>query len=114
MLPWTIGDRDEIEVAYTLTRELLGPGPRHRSGPAVRDHAFHMLGVERLVALIDPDNAASSHVARNIGMHLEQTVDGIAGDGVPTDIYSMQAVDCPDGSTDSDRSPRGAARRVLE
>jgi RimJ/RimL family protein N-acetyltransferase len=38
----------------------------------VRDHAFGLLGLRRLVALVRPENAPSAAVARRIGMDVER------------------------------------------
>jgi RimJ/RimL family protein N-acetyltransferase len=35
---------------------------------AARDYAFDVLGLSRLIALIDPDNVASLRVAEKAGM----------------------------------------------
>jgi len=40
----------------------------------VRDFAFDTLGMKRLIAIIDPSNTASVHVAEKIGMHRETEV----------------------------------------
>ncbi len=44
----------------------------------MRDLAFDGLGIERLVAIVDPENHASVNVARKLGMTYEKdvTLDG--------------------------------------
>lgn len=64
----------EIEVGYRLRRDAWGSGYATEAALAVRDHAFDGLGIERLVAIIDPENHASINVARKLGMVHEKNV----------------------------------------
>ncbi len=63
-----INGRPEIELGYRLLRSAWGQGYATEAATAVRDYAFDVLGIERLVSLIDPDNAASIAVAKKLGM----------------------------------------------
>jgi ribosomal-protein-alanine N-acetyltransferase len=89
LLPWTIEERPEVEVAYLLAREYWGRGLATEAAQAIRDYAFEHLNMSRLICLIDPANHASRRVAEKTGMTLEKEVDGIDGDGIPTLIYSI-------------------------
>ena len=62
----------EVEIGYRLARAVWGQGYATEAAHAVRDHAFDTLGLKRLIALIDPSNLASLHVAEKIGMHYEK------------------------------------------
>lgn len=64
----------EIEVGYRLRRNAWGRGHATEAATAVRDLAFGSLGVERLVAIVDPANHASVNVARKVGMTYEKDV----------------------------------------
>jgi ribosomal-protein-alanine N-acetyltransferase len=66
---------EEIEVAYLLARPWWGQGLGTEVAGAIRDHARHELGRDRLVSCIYPDNAASIHVAEKIGMRHEKDFD---------------------------------------
>ena len=89
LIPWTIGGRQEVEVAYLLDKPFWGQGLATEAAQAIRDYAFASLGLSRLICLIDPDNHASRNVAAKIGMTLEQELDGIYGDGIPMLIYAI-------------------------
>jgi RimJ/RimL family protein N-acetyltransferase len=89
LLPWKIEDRQEVEVAYLLGKKFWGQGFASEAALAIVRHAFEDLDLSRLICLIDPENIASIKVAQRIGMNLEQKVDGIDGDGIPTLIYSI-------------------------
>ena len=64
----------ETEIGYDLRSDYWGLGLATEAATAVRDLAFGDLGLERLVSLIRPDNAASCRVAEKIGMVHERDV----------------------------------------
>lgn len=70
LLPWDIGGRTEVEVAYLLDKRHWGRGLATEAGRAIVDHAFATLAVDRLICLIDPANGASRRVAGRLGMTL--------------------------------------------
>jgi len=69
-----VNGKPEIEIGYRLARNAWGNGFATESARAVRDFAFCSLGIQRIIAIIDPSNIASIHVAEKIGMHYEQDV----------------------------------------
>ena len=89
LLPWTIEDRQEVEVAFLLGKKFWGQGFASEAALAIVQYAFKHLDLSRLICLIDPENTASVKVAERIGMGFEQKVDGIDGDGFPTLIYAI-------------------------
>jgi RimJ/RimL family protein N-acetyltransferase len=62
----------EIEVGYHVRRSLQGRGYATEAASAARDHARDVLGLDRLIALIDPGNMPSQRVAEKIGLALEK------------------------------------------
>ena len=58
----------EIEIAYLFGRGYWGRGYATEASVAVRDWALGELGLQRLIALIYPDNARSIRVAQKLGM----------------------------------------------
>ena len=89
LLPWTIDDVEEVEIAYLLDRQFWGRGLATEAAAGIRDHGFGALGLDRMISLIDPENVRSQRVAERIGMTLDRRVDGIDGDGIPTLIYAI-------------------------
>jgi RimJ/RimL family protein N-acetyltransferase len=61
----------EIEVGYHVRRALQGHGYATEAAAACRDHAREVLGLRRLIALIDPGNRPSQRVAAKVGLTLE-------------------------------------------
>jgi RimJ/RimL family protein N-acetyltransferase len=69
-----INGQPEVEIGYRLERSAWGRGYATEAARAVRDFAFGDLGMQRLIAIIDPSNTASIRVAEKIGMHHEAEV----------------------------------------
>jgi RimJ/RimL family protein N-acetyltransferase len=86
LLPWTIDQRPEVEVAYMLAKEFWGQGLATEAAQAIRDYGFAQLRLQRLICLIDRDNLASIKVATKIGMAFEK--EGMDDKG-PFLLYSI-------------------------
>ncbi len=89
LLPWTIDDRLEVEVAYMIDKAYWGRGLASEAAGGILRYGFEQLKLSRLICLMDPENIASQRVAEKMGMALEKKVDGIGGDNFPTLIYSI-------------------------
>jgi ribosomal-protein-alanine N-acetyltransferase len=72
LLPWTIEQRPEVEVAYLIDKAYWGQGLATEAAQAIVDYAFEQLHLTRLVCMVGPGNLASANVARKIGMTLER------------------------------------------
>jgi ribosomal-protein-alanine N-acetyltransferase len=86
LLPWTIGQCAEVEVAYLLAREYWGQGLATEAARGIVQHGVEQLGLSRLICMIHPENQASVRVARAIGMTLEK---GLQDENGPLLLYSM-------------------------
>lgn len=80
--------RPEIEIGYRLARFAWGRGYATESVLAVRDYGFNVLCLPRLIAMIDPQNTASIHVAEKAGMRYEKEV-MFEGYTHPDHVYSI-------------------------
>ena len=89
LLPWTIDDHPEVEIAYLIDKAYWRQGFGAEAAKGILQYGFEELKLSRLICLIDPDNIASQKVAEKVGMALEKKVDGIDGDNYPTLIYSI-------------------------
>jgi len=76
----------EIELGYSIKRSHWGQGFAPEAAIAVRDQAFEVLGLRRLVSIIHPDNTRSQAVARKVGMRHETDAQLF---GLPQQIYSL-------------------------
>jgi RimJ/RimL family protein N-acetyltransferase len=72
LTPQVVEEVEQIEVGYHVRRALQGLGYATEAAAACRDFARDVLGLDRLVALIDPANRASQRVAEKIGLAYER------------------------------------------
>jgi RimJ/RimL family protein N-acetyltransferase len=70
-----VDGRTEVEIGYHVVPALQGRGYATEAALATRDFARTVLGLDRIVAIIDPGNAASRRVAEKIGLAVEQEVE---------------------------------------
>jgi RimJ/RimL family protein N-acetyltransferase len=69
-----VAGQPEVEIGYRLARSAWGQGYATEAAGVVRDFAFNTLSLKRLIAMIDPANAASIRVAEKIGMQYEKEI----------------------------------------
>ncbi|HEY3506242.1 MAG TPA: GNAT family N-acetyltransferase [Actinocatenispora sp.] len=72
LTPQDVEGTVEVELGYHVRNDLQGLGYATEAATACRDHARHVLGLSRLVAIIDPDNKPSQRVAEKIGLRFER------------------------------------------
>jgi RimJ/RimL family protein N-acetyltransferase len=87
LLPWTIDEQDEVEVAYTIARRYWGQGFATEAAQAILNYGFQNLDLTRLICLPDPENVASQKVAEKIGMTFEKESRDELG---PLWVYAIQ------------------------
>ena len=72
LLPWTIDGQPEVELAYLIDRSRWGEGLATEAAHGIIKHSRDELGLNRLICLIMPGNAASAAVAIKVGMAFER------------------------------------------
>jgi ribosomal-protein-alanine N-acetyltransferase len=82
-----VDGREEIELGYRLARSYWGRGFATEAVGAVRDYAFDILCLRRLIALIDPENVRSVRVAEKSGFRPEKD---ILFRGKPVRVYAAR------------------------
>jgi RimJ/RimL family protein N-acetyltransferase len=75
---------DEVEVGYAFYPEFWGRGLATEVAAACVGFGRHMLGVPSLVGVTHPDNSASQHVLRKVGLMYERE---ITLRGAPASLY---------------------------
>jgi [ribosomal protein S5]-alanine N-acetyltransferase len=83
-----VDEVEELEIGYRIDPSCWGRGIATEAARAVRDLAFHELGVARVISLIHPDNVASRRVAEKNGMTPEKET---VFRGFPTIVFSIRA-----------------------
>jgi RimJ/RimL family protein N-acetyltransferase len=79
---------DGIDLGYAYLPDWRGQGYAFEAGRAVLDHA-PTLGIERLLAIVSPANAASNGLLRKLGMRFERFMH-MPPDDKATNLYSME------------------------
>lgn len=80
-----------LEVGWTLSPEHWGKGYATEGGAAAARYAFDVVGADKVVSLIQPDNLASIRVAEKLGGSVERTVT-VVGKQVLVYAYTRQTL----------------------
>jgi ribosomal-protein-alanine N-acetyltransferase len=83
-----IADIEETELGYRLMPEHWGKGLATESAIASIDFARVTLGLKRLVALVHPDNHASSKVVHKLGFSVERKISFALVNDVDVNLYA--------------------------
>ena len=70
---------DDVDIGYALLRRFWGNGYAREAAAAVIEHARRDIGLDRLVAITAPGNAASSRLLEALGFGFEGLVTLPAG-----------------------------------
>src|SRR3569832_192481 len=73
VLLFNIVKENRAEMGYALARAAWGQGYASEALPALLDHAFGPLGLNRIEAIVDPRNTASVRVVQGLGFTHEGT-----------------------------------------
>jgi RimJ/RimL family protein N-acetyltransferase len=65
---------DDVDLGYALLPQFCGQGYAVEAGAAVLADARERLGLERIVAIVDPRNGASIRVLEKLGFGFEKMV----------------------------------------
>ncbi len=87
----------EVDLGYRFFRQHWGQGYATEASRACLAHGFGALGLPRILARIDPANAASRAVAVKLGMRL-QTASRPCGHLAAALIYELTAAEWPSES----------------
>lgn len=80
---------DDVDIGFALLPVYWSKGYALESAVAVRDYAAAAIGVRRIVAIVDPANAASIRLLERIGLRFERTV-RLAGDDAELGLYAAE------------------------
>jgi RimJ/RimL family protein N-acetyltransferase len=85
LTPQAVDGIEEIEVGYHVAAAIQRQGYATEAAAAARAYARDVLGLDRFIALIHPDNLPSQRVAEKIGLVFER--DLIEPSGRPLRVY---------------------------
>ena len=84
-LTWQLVDGvEDLEIGYHLLPEFQGQGLATEAATACLDLA-RARGIQRLIAIIAPDNLASRRLAERVGLALEKET---TKSGLPVQVFS--------------------------
>jgi ribosomal-protein-alanine N-acetyltransferase len=64
----------EVDIGFAFLPSYRAQGLAHESAAAVLDHAISRLGLRRVAAVVNPENAASIRLLGKLGMTLDRMV----------------------------------------
>lgn len=99
--PWS-GPSDEIAISYVLGRASWGRGIATEAARRLLRHAFEVNRLDRVMAVIVADNAASRRVLEKLGMHGVKKADSV--DGRKLQYFRIDAPATPSRPPSCDRS----------
>lgn len=91
LLDKEVEGKTEIELVYVIAHEYWGKGYATEIAEALKNYAFDELEVDRLIALIEPENKASEKVAIKVGMTYKNMVTRQSGQ-----LRKLYVVSSPD------------------
>ena len=88
LTPQQVDGVTEQEVGYHVRTALQGRGLATEAAAACCDYARDVLGVDRLIAIVDPQNRPSQRVAEKLGLVVERDSDNDGRWRSPRRIYA--------------------------
>jgi RimJ/RimL family protein N-acetyltransferase len=70
-------DESEIEIYYGLSRSYWGQGMTTEAAKALLSYGFETIGLNKIVAIVKPENIASQKVIQKLGMTYHKRVGGL-------------------------------------
>ena len=70
-------DESEIEVYFGLSQEYWGRGLATESAGAMLGYSFSVIGLDKIVAVVNPENTASKRVIEKLRMTYRKQVKGL-------------------------------------
>jgi len=64
---WEVDGTEHIEIGWMIHPDHVGEGLATEAGIALREFAFHALGLDHVISVIQPGNSASIRVAEKVG-----------------------------------------------
>ena len=64
----------DVDIGYAFLPRYWSKGYAFEAAQAMKQYAQEMLGLKRLVAIVDPENLASIHLLEKLGMQYEKMV----------------------------------------
>jgi RimJ/RimL family protein N-acetyltransferase len=76
----------DIDIGFALLPEFWNQGYALEAATGVAAYACNTLGIDRIVAIANPDNEASARLLNKLGLTFERLID--LGDGKPVRLFT--------------------------
>lgn len=90
IIPRTIENNPEFEIAYSLLPQYWGNGFATELAQTMKNFGFDQLGLSRMISLIAIGNSSSVQVAKRNGMQFEKRRKFL---GMEVEVYSSETKD---------------------
>jgi RimJ/RimL family protein N-acetyltransferase len=80
----------DVDIGYALLPEFWSKGYASEAATAVLDYGRQVLKLNRIVAIVTPDNESSIKLLKRIGLKFESKMRA-PEDGAELDVYSTDA-----------------------
>jgi len=65
---------EDVDIGYAFLPRFWSKGYAVEAAQAIKEYAKHVIGLNRIVAITDPENEGSIRVLQKIGLNLERMV----------------------------------------
>jgi ribosomal-protein-alanine N-acetyltransferase len=79
---------EDVDIGYAFLPRFWGKGYAVEAARAVRDYAKEVIGLRRLVAIVDPANESSIRVLEKIGLKFERMV-RLSADDIELKLFGI-------------------------
>lgn len=73
---------DDVDLGFAIAREFRGKGYAQEAAATTVEYSRDVVGLDRIVAIVSPENTKSVRVLEKIGFLFEQVIDDPNGDNV--------------------------------
>ena len=80
---------EDVDIGYALLPQFWSNGYAVESAFAVKEYARNVIGLKRVVAIVDPANQGSIRVLEKIGLHYEKMV-RLAADDIALKLFAAE------------------------
>jgi RimJ/RimL family protein N-acetyltransferase len=82
---------ENVDIGYALLPRFWSKGYAVEAGRAVKEYARDVVGLKRLVAIVDPANEGSIRVLEKLGLHYEKMV-RLSADDIDLKLFAIDFV----------------------
>lgn len=80
---------EDVDIGFAFSPRFWSKGYAFEAAQAVMNHAKDVLGLKRVVAIVDPNNAGSIRVLEKLGMIFEKIVK-LSEDDIDLKLFSIR------------------------